>query len=108
MSLDITSNVIFLDPPSLPDSPSIKLEYKGYKLDLGAASDRLLACFILELTDQLGEMIARNNKHGWAGGQAAFEYAKSQIHYHLRGLMNERARRMAIALSTMPVPVGAA
>jgi hypothetical protein len=105
MSLDITSNVTFLDPPSTPNSPSIKLDYRGYTLDLGAASDRLLNCFILELTNALDEMAERVKRHGaWE----SYEYTRSQVLYHIRGLMNERSRRKAIEFSTMPVPVGAA
>jgi hypothetical protein len=106
MSLDTSSNFTLLDPPNYPESPSIKVQYHGYILDLGAASDRLLDCFVHELTDRLVDMVERSNRYGWAKGPKAFEYDKSQIHYHLRGLKSEQARRLSIALRTMPV-VGA-
>jgi hypothetical protein len=66
-----------------------------------------LDCFVHELTDRLIEMIERNKRHGWAKGPAAFEYDKSQVRYHLRGLTKEQARRRDIALRTMPVVVEA-
>jgi hypothetical protein len=105
--LDTTSNVTLLEPENYPDSPSIKLQYHGFILDLGAASDRLLDCFIMELTGKLTYMIERSNRYGWAKGPKAFEYDKAQIHYHLRGLMSERARRRDVAVRNMPVLVEA-
>jgi hypothetical protein len=105
MSLDTSSNYTLLDPPNHPGSPAIRLEYHGYYLDLGAASDKLIDCFVAELTGRLVEMVERNNRHGWKAGPLAFEYDKSQVRYHLKGLMAEQSRRRDVALRTMPVLV---
>lgn len=103
-SLDTSSNFTQLEPTAAPDCPSIKIHYRGFDLDLGEVSDRLLGSFILELTNKLGEMIERYNRHGWVSGLIAYEYDKSQLHFQLRGLMKERARRLDLALKTPPVP----
>jgi hypothetical protein len=103
--LDTASNVTLLDPPNYPGSPSIWIDYHGFRINLGAASDKLLGCFVEELTDKLVQMVERSNRYGWAKGPKAFEYDKSQVRYHLRGLMKEQSRRRDIALRTMPVLV---
>jgi hypothetical protein len=107
MSLDTSGNLTTLEPENYPDSPSIKVQYHGFILDLGAASDRLLDCFVHELTDRLVDMAETNNKNGWKAGPIVFEYAVAQTRYHLRGLMKEQSRRRDVALRTMPVLVEA-
>jgi hypothetical protein len=105
--LDTSSNYVVLEPENYPESPSIRLNYHGFILDLGAASDRLLDCFILELTGKLTYMIERSNLYGWAKGPKAFEYDKRKSTITCAGLMSERSRRRDVALRTMPVLVEA-